>query len=139
MMDLPILKPLRGAEAPCREQAMVAYLKSMVVDPPEGGERFHAVFLDPRRSHLFDARLGHGRASGLHLRMRELFTKALAVDASGIVIAHNHPSGDCRPSSCDIDATNRLNRTAKALDIELLDHLIFSRSAVYSMRAGGML
>jgi DNA repair protein RadC len=111
----------------------------MVLASPVGGERFHAVFVDARRGYLYDTAMGHGSAWTLTVRMRELFGKALAAEASGMIVAHNHPSGDCRPSQADIQATSRLNDIAKALDIELLDHLIITESAVYSMRAGGNL
>ena len=57
--------------------------------------------------------------------------------ARGLIVAHNHPSGDCRPSRSDILATHRLKEVAIALDIELIDHLILTENAVYSMRAGG--
>ena len=65
--------------------------------------------------------------------------EALRLDARGIILAHNHPSGECRPSGCDIAATHQLAAVASALDIELIDHLIFTHEAVYSMRAGGLL
>ncbi|WP_249171838.1 JAB domain-containing protein [Erythrobacter sp. JK5] len=116
---------------------MIEYLRSMVLMAPGGGERFHAVFVDSRKAYLGDESMGRGERDALSLRLRDLFGKALRYGASGIIIAHNHPSGDCRPSQYDIDATQRVAAIAQALDIELLDHLIFSDSAVYSMRAGG--
>jgi DNA repair protein RadC len=122
-----------------RQRAMVDFLRAMVLRPADGIERFHVIFLDQARAYLGDAPLGEGGARSLSVRMREVFGKALSVDAKGIVIAHNHPSGECRPSQRDIDATSRLNTIAKAVDIELLDHLIITHDAVYSMRAGGRL
>nr|WP_255574031.1 JAB domain-containing protein [Erythrobacter sp. SCSIO 43205] len=110
----------------------------MVITRPFETERFHVVFVDERRSHLGDAPMGSGGANCLSLRMRELFTKALSLRAHGIVVAHNHPSGLCRPSRSDIVSTRRLEQVASALDIELLDHLIFTQGAVYSMRAGAI-
>lgn len=120
--------------------AMIAYLRHLICG--EGfhhAERFHAVFLDSRNAYLGDTACGDGNGSSLSLRMRELFGRALAVGASSLIVAHNHPSGLCRPSQRDIEATRRLGEIARALDIELLDHLIFTQSAVYSMRAGGKL
>ena len=119
--------------------ATIEYLRSVVLSSPERGERFHAIFVDSRRAYLGDEAMGHGAASALTLRMRDFFSRALSVGARAIIIAHNHPSGDCRPSKLDIDATLRLSAIASALDIELLDHLIFTHNAVYSMRAGGNL
>lgn len=117
--------------------AMIAYLRTVILRAPFDEERLHAIFVDQRRFFLGDAGLGSGGASALSLRMRELFSKALYYQATGIIIAHNHPSGHCRPSPQDIEATRRLSEVARALDIELLDHLIMTEAAVYSMRAGG--
>lgn len=75
----------------------------------------------------------------LSVRMRENFGEALRLDARELILAHNHPSGQCRPSSCDMTATRRLAEVARALDIVLIDHLILTDEAVYSMRAGGLL
>jgi DNA repair protein RadC len=71
--------------------------------------------------------------------MRDVFAEALRLGASGMILAHNHPSGECRPSDNDIAATRRLAEVALALDVALIDHLIFTHEAVYSMRAGGLL
>jgi DNA repair protein RadC len=121
------------------EGAIIDFLRAMVVTHPLSAERFHVLFLDDVRGYLGDAPMGIGAAGALSVRMRELFARALSLSASGIIVAHNHPSGDCRPSEFDIRATQRLKSVAEALDIELLDHLIFTQDAVYSMRAGGNL
>lgn len=131
---------LRQRSAPERQTAgMVDYLRSMVLRPCGRSERFHAVFFDEEHTYLGDAPLGEGGGSTLSIRIREVFGKALELDAYGILLAHNHPSGQCRPSERDIEATARLKQIAKALDVTLLDHLIFTQDAVYSMRAGGKL
>lgn len=119
--------------------AMIEYLRGIMCAVPSRVERFHAIFLDDRQTYLADAAMGLGGSATLSLRMRDLFSKALSIGASGLIIAHNHPSGDCRPSLRDIDATKKLKDIAIALDIELLDHLIITQSAAYSMRAGGRL
>lgn len=122
-----------------RAAAMIAYLRGLVLAPPAHRERGHAVFLDSRGAWLGDAPCGFGTMSALTLRMRALLGEALRHDAAGIILAHSHPSGHCRPSGCDIAATRRLVEVARALDITLIDHLIFTTDAVYSMRAGGLL
>lgn len=127
----------RGDPREMRLAAMIEYLRNMVVEGPGRMERFHAIFVNSERTYLADEPMGQGKAAALSLRMRDLFGRALTVGATGIIVAHNHPSGDCRPSKIDVDATRRLAAVALALDIELLDHLIFTESAVYSMRAGG--
>lgn len=130
---------LGASHAASHAEAMVRYLRSAVLARPVHVERFHAIFVDSRRTYLGDAAMGRGGSSSLSIRMRELFQTALSVGASGLIVAHNHPSGDCRPSPGDISATLRLREIAGALDIELIDHFIVTETAVYSMRAGGYL
>jgi len=123
---------------------LIEYLRCVLLSGPGGRpaqgaasrERFHAIFLDHERSQVGEISLGQGAASALTFRLRDLFGPALSCHASGLIIAHNHPSGDSRPSRYDVEATCRLATVARALDIELHDHLIFTHSAVYSMRAG---
>lgn len=122
-----------------RIAAMIGYLRRAVLAPPLTRERGHAIFVDAARGWLGDAACGSGSSGKLHLRMRALLGEALRLDAAGIVLAHSHPSGICRPSHCDISATRQLVMVAKSLDITLVDHLIFTTDAVYSMRAGGLL
>lgn len=122
-----------------RSAAMVAYLRDMVLAPPVRHERGHAIFLDAASGWLGEVPCGIGTVSTLALRMRALLGAALRHDAAGMILAHSHPSGHCRPSGCDIAATRRLAEVAGALDINLIDHLIFTPDAVYSMRAGGLL
>jgi len=118
---------------------MIDYLRNVVLSPPALHERGHAIFVDARRVFLGDAAFGMGSLGTLQLRMRALFGEALRLGASGIILAHNHPSGHCQPSDCDLTATRQLQDVARALDITLIDHLIFTTRAVYSMRAGGLL
>lgn len=122
-----------------RAAAMIAYLRSLVLAPPAQYERGHAIFLDAHGAWLGDAPCGIGTLTTLAIRMRALLGDAMRHDAAGIILAHSHPSGHCRPSGCDIATTRRLAEIARALDISLIDHLIFTTDAVYSMRAGGLL
>jgi DNA repair protein RadC len=122
-----------------RAAAMIGYLRSIVLAPPAQYERGHAIFVDNRSAWLGDVPCGIGTMTTLAIHMRALLGEALRHNAAGIILAHSHPSGHCRPSGCDIAATRRLVEVAGALDIALIDHLIFTTDAVYSMRAGGLL
>ncbi|PLS01940.1 JAB domain-containing protein [Neobacillus cucumis] len=68
---------------------------------------------------------------------RETFKTAVLSNAASIIVAHNHPSGNCQPSKEDIEVTKRLNEAGKILGIELLDHCIISDSDSYSMKEHG--
>lgn len=134
-----LTRPPRTAVPEARLMALIGYLRSVVLAPDGSHERCHVLFLDHARRHIGEAGVGHGGLGALSVRMREIFCAALRVDARGMILAHSHPSGHCQPSGCDIAATRRLAEVGSALDIALVDHLIFTTAAVYSMRAGGLL
>jgi DNA repair protein RadC len=70
---------------------------------------------------------------------REVVKRALEVNASALILVHNHPSGDPTPSDADIDMTTRVREAAEALGLVLHDHLIIGKSRELSFRAQGYL
>ncbi len=70
---------------------------------------------------------------------REVFAPALGDRSAGIIVAHNHPSGQLQPSREDLEVTTRLKQAGDLLGIPLLDHLIFSRQAFVSLKQLGHL
>lgn len=70
---------------------------------------------------------------------REVLRLALERKASGIVMVHNHPGGDPRPSTSDIDLTLRITRAAQDLGVRMLDHLIIAENDYFSFQSQGML
>jgi DNA repair protein RadC len=80
-----------------------------------------------------------GAADETGLPLRAIFAAGLRHGAEGLVIAHNHPSGDPEPSRADIEATRRLAEMAAALDMRLHDHLIFAGGQCRSFRELGLL
>ncbi len=87
-------------------------------------EVFHVLSLNSRNVLLRDARVAEGTVGVCPVDPREIFAGALAVRASGIVLAHNHPSGDPDPSDQDLALTAQISRAARLLSIRLLDHVI---------------
>ena len=80
-----------------------------------------------------------GEAAEVDLPIRRIIEDALRLGASGMLLAHNHPSGDAQPSWDDVEATRELAETAARLGIRLYDHLIFAGEEVCSLRALGLL
>ena len=68
----------------------------------------------------------HGDETGAHFPLRQIIVDAAKHGSAGLVLAHNHPSGDARPSDSDCRATRRLATAAEALDCTVLDHLVFA-------------
>jgi DNA repair protein RadC len=81
----------------------------------------------------------HGDEIGAAFPLRAIIADATEHGSAGIVLAHNHPSGDMRPSDADCRATRRLATVAEALDCTVLDHLIFAGSDCTSLRQLGYL
>jgi DNA repair protein RadC len=84
-------------------------------------------------------RLFTGGIDGTIVDTRVLFGRALEEKAPLLVVAHNHPSGNTRPSERDVALTRRLGEGARTLDMRLLDHLIVCATGYYSFADEGML
>jgi DNA repair protein RadC len=80
-----------------------------------------------------------GNESQADFPIREIIADAVNHGSAGIVVAHNHPSGDARPSESDFRATRRLATAAQALDCAVLDHLVFGGDDCTSLRRLGYL
>jgi len=79
-----------------------------------------------------------GILDGALIHPREVFKAAVAGSAAGIIVAHNHPSGDPKPSGQDAEVTRRLRKAGEVLEIPVVDHVIVgSTGAHYSFREGG--
>jgi DNA repair protein RadC len=102
-------------------------------------EKLVVVHLDADRRCLGWWRGELGAVGDTHLRSARSWPMRCASNRRGIVIAHNHPSGDASVSQADIEATRRLASVVTELDIALHDHLIFAGGDVSSFRALGLL
>lgn len=96
-------------------------------------------------AHLDDqARCTHiasypGGPDHVALPVRDIISEAARLASAGVVLAHNHPSGDATPSLSDQRATRRLATAAEAIDLTVLDHLIFAGDRCTSFRRMGLL
>ena len=97
------------------------------------------LFLDKQNRILADEVMGRGTVDHTPVYSREVLKRALALNATALIIAHNHPSGDPSPSKADIDMTYKLRDLAKQFNIALHDHLIVARGEVLSFKAHGLL
>lgn len=116
---------------------VISHLRAAVLRTDDQRERGHVVYFDAARRFLGEAGLGAGSVAGLVLRPREILAAGFQLGASGMILAHNHPSGACQPSQADRVATQRLAWLGQMVDLALIDHLIITTKGVYSMRAGG--
>jgi DNA repair protein RadC len=102
-------------------------------------EVFHVLCFNAHNVLLRDVRVAQGTMNACPVDPREVFSAALAAQATALVLAHNHPSGDPSPSSLDIELTRQLESGARLLGLRLLDHLIVAESGYTSLRERGLL
>src|SRR2546423_1101529 len=91
-------------------------------------EHFQVVLLSTRRKLIRIEQISQGTLDAILVHPREVFKLAIAANASAVVLAHNHPSGDPTPSEADIKVTRDLIRAGQLLKIEVLDHVIIGRA-----------
>ncbi len=102
-------------------------------------EHFRVLFLDRKNTLIADEELGRGTVDHVPVYPREVLRRALEMNASALILVHNHPSGDPTPSTADIAMTEQIQTAAQALSITLHDHLIIGKSRESSFRALGLL
>lgn len=106
---------------------------------PLAQEQLRVVLLDTRNRVLDVVMVYQGSVSTAVARMAELFRDAVIANAPGIVLAHNHPSGDPSPTEDDVRMTTEAARAGHILGIELLDHVILGRGRFISLKERGVL
>lgn len=104
-----------------------------------GHEEFWIACLNRRNQHLSNIRVSSGGLSSTIVDPKIIFNKALAVSASSIILFHNHPSGNTRPSQEDLRLTEKLCKAGNLLDIKVLDHLIIAHEQYYSFTDEGLI
>ncbi len=102
------------------------------------GEAMGIAYLGSERM-LLGLRHVAGRHDSVTVPVVRIARDAILMGASAVLIAHNHPDGDTRPSPADLSLTRRLAQGLAALDVVLLDHLILGCGVVTSLREEGML
>jgi DNA repair protein RadC len=98
-------------------------------------EEFRVLFLDKKQGLIADEVQGRGTVDHTPVYPRELVRRALELNASGVILVHNHPSGDPAPSEADIVMTQNIVAVAKPLGVSVHDHIIIGRNGHSSLRA----
>ncbi|MFV0385683.1 RadC family protein [Paracoccus sp. (in: a-proteobacteria)] len=102
-------------------------------------EQFRVLYLDRKNVLIADEEQAQGTVDHVPVYPREIVRRALELNASALILVHNHPSGDPTPSDADIAMTARIVRAASSMDITVHDHLIIGRSRELSFRSEGLL
>jgi DNA repair protein RadC len=102
-------------------------------------EAVRVLYLDSGNRLLGDEVAAQGTVGEATIYVREIIRRALELRASGLILAHNHPSGIAEPSDSDMQVTHSIAHAGKPLGIRLLDHILVSRRGAFSFRALGHL
>jgi DNA repair protein RadC len=131
----------RRAELPLRLDGLAAareFFAGCMADQDPSRESLWVAHVDDQSRCVHLSRHA-GDETGAAFPLRDIIADAALHRSAGIVLAHNHPSGDPRPSESDCRATRRLATAAEAMDCAVLDHLVFAGSECTSFRRIGLL
>lgn len=128
---------LRGMDAPVISDfdAMVDYCRSAMAY--QTVEEFRIIFLNSKLYVIGEEIQQRGIVDQVAIHPREVIKSAMMHGASAMILVHNHPSGIVTPSKADMEITKRIKEAAEAVSIRLFDHLIISKSSVYSFHNQG--
>ncbi|HEX2976694.1 MAG TPA: DNA repair protein RadC [Bacteroidales bacterium] len=102
-------------------------------------EEFWILFLNRSNKVISRIRISQGGVSGTVTDVRIIMKKAIELLASGIIVCHNHPSGNLNPSESDTKITQKIKEAGNIMDIQLLDHLIVTDKSYYSFADNGLI
>ncbi|MFN7164911.1 MAG: RadC family protein [Hyphomonas sp.] len=128
---------LKAREIISSWSALVEYVRREIQH--ETREQFRVIFLDRKNQLILDEIMGRGTVDHAPVYPREIARRALEVQCSSLILVHNHPSGDPKPSRADIDITREIIDVLQPFDISVHDHLIVGTSGVVSFRSAGLI
>ena len=100
----------------------------------EDQEHVYCVMTDNKSHFMGDVMVTRGTCNASLISPREVFVEALRMRAAGVILVHNHPSGDPTPSGCDFDVTERMLKSGEMVGIPLQDHIIIGDHKYFSFR-----
>lgn len=135
---------IRMDESRLREKVVVDHPKIIaeLATARLGGlakEQFWVAMLDNRHRLMSWDQISQGTVDKAQVYMREIMEKALEKKASGLILVHNHPGGDPRPSQADKNLTKNVQHVANQLDIRVLDHVIITEEDYFSFKLQGLM
>lgn len=117
--------------------ALEAYVRTAMAHRPR--EQFRVLYLDYRNTLIRDEMVAEGTVNHAPVYPREVVRRALELSASAMVLVHNHPSGDPTPSRADIEMTRKVVDAARALGLQVHDHIVVGCEGTASFRSLGLM
>ena len=124
----------------CSRDAYKIFMENWNPDIIEFVEEFKILLMNRSNSVLGILEISKGGISGTVTDVRLIYQGAIKANASGIIVCHNHPSGNLNPSESDVKITQKIKEAGSLMDIQLLDHLIITTDdSYYSFADNGLL
>jgi DNA repair protein RadC len=133
------VKPSQRAKITSSREAYNVLLQNWNCNYIEFVEQFKVLLLNRANKVLGIFEVSSGRCTGTIACPRLIFVAALKANSCGVIVCHNHPSGNLQPSHSDVELTKKLKDGGKLLEVSLLDHLIITSEAYYSFADEGMI
>ena len=130
-------EPLKSRTVISSWSQLLAYVRLALAH--ETREQFRVLFLDKKNQLIADEVMNRGTVDHAPVYPREVMRRALELAASAVILVHNHPSGDPRPSRADIEMTGEVVEAGRALRIAVHDHLVVGRDGVASFKGLGLM
>lgn len=128
---------LRDRDVLSSWDALVSYCRSSMSH--RESEQFRVLFLDRRNGLIADEVQGQGTVDHVTVYPREVAKRALELNATAIILVHNHPSGDPTPSDGDVEMTYRVESACATIGVEVHDHIVVGRGKECSLRTAGLI
>ncbi len=116
---------------------LLGYLRTALEN--EKREQFRVLFLDKKHRLIKDEKMNEGTIDHAPVYPREIARRALELSSSSVILVHNHPSGDPKPSGQDIAMTKKIIEALQAIEVQVHDHIIVGMSGSISMKAMGLI
>lgn len=133
------VKPSERVKITCSRDAYNVLLQTWNDSKLEFVEQFKVILLNRANKVLGIFEVSTGSTTATVADPKIIFAAAIKANASGIIISHNHPSGNLSPSQQDIDLTRKVKEGGKILEVQLLDHVIITTESYYSFADEGIL
>ena len=144
--DIRIVQSLfeRAAKAELKQRPVVSswsqlvnYCRVSMAHAPR--EQFRVLFLDVKNQLIADEVLNEGTVDHAPVYPREIARRALELSAASVILVHNHPSGDPKPSAADVAITREIAAALSALSVRVHDHLVIGKNGAESFKSLGLL
>ena len=134
------VKASERLQVKCSKDAFDIFMENWDLDSIEHIEEFKLLLMNRSNSVLGILTVSKGGISGTITDIRLIYQAAIKANASGIIVCHNHPSGNLNPSESDAKLTQKIKQAGLLMDIQLLDHFIITMDgSYYSFADNGLL